>query len=110
MLWNHSYFKKVKTLPYGVLPIGVDFWRRGQEHRWIKNEDGSAFNTRGGVPPEDIANDEIVLSDPNWCSECWTHLRWPLPSRCPKCGRPLDHLDKIESMITDWTGNQNPHI
>lgn len=107
----------MKTLTLNELPVNVFFWRKNDPLRWLKMPDGIISPLAGGVPFQDqfVIGDpqELILSDPNWCSNCWKeHPHWPPSYPCSFCGSteiPAT-LDDAKRKVAAWTGLENPHI
>lgn len=111
----------MKKIAYKELPEGLYFWRKGSPVWWRKEGKTvvtsmeSVINLPNGSvflpPPPD---DEIVLSDPSVCANCWQELPgFPPVYQCPNCGSTCEDrrsLDSIKRIIAEWSGNPDPHI
>lgn len=104
----------MKYLPLADLPEQIYFWRKDESLRWIKLDRHSISpmgNTKDGKCLVSLDDHEIVLSDPNWCCDCWTQLRWPPTGPCPNCGnRSVSSMEVAREVIRRWTGILAPHI
>ena len=56
---------------------------------------------------------EIVLSDPEWCTECGLETgKWPQTGPCPHCGSTStpSNFEEVKKIVENWIGYANPHI
>lgn len=106
----------MRLITIAELPEQVFFWRKGNSLGWIKMHRrtisplGKVAADRAFVEADPL---EIVLSDPNWCCDCWSEFpHWPPLGPCPHCGSTSSPVTLEESRmrIAEWTGCQNPHI
>lgn len=102
----------MKKLPVSELPVHTFYWRKGDSNRWSKVLTDHAISFAMSSQTSPIDNlDEIGLSDPNWCSECWRELTWLEFMVCPYCGAHHgDSIEDIKRQIENWTGFPSPHL
>lgn len=106
----------MQKIALAELPDQVFFWRRDDPMRWIKLY-GLAISPMGKAPDgqELVQGDpeELILSDPNWCSVCWREFpNWPPIGPCPYCGSESvpRNIEESRRRISEWTGSSSPHI
>ncbi|MEM6926385.1 MAG: hypothetical protein AAF602_05625 [Myxococcota bacterium] len=97
------------AMRFREIPIGAHFWRRGEQHRYLKDWAGSAipFADPTSVLDMGAAEEELVLLDPDWCPVCLRELPSPLPEVCPMCrDRQMDRgkPEQVLRWIRDFVG------
>ena len=97
------------------IPGGVYFWRKNFPKKWLKLEGNyTTYLGNPGQTDEFDFGDEEVLVHPMFCTNCFSEsLLWPYPKVCDVCGYVIKRVfskEEIISIISDWTGNPNPHI
>jgi len=104
----------MRRMPLEYLPVNRWFWRPGDPERWVKLGGPSyGYISKVGLPDYVPHPTEVVLLDPNYCSECYAQLPWPLSDPCPECGATDEErssMERIKEVVGNWTGYDDPHI
>jgi len=107
----------MRLLTIADIPEQVYFWRENHPRRWIKlhgltisafPDDLNSGETLVNAEPE-----EIILSDPNWCSDCWRQPSfWPPLGPCTFCGSASmpSTLEEAKRRVSELTGLRDPHV
>jgi hypothetical protein len=104
----------MRYLPLAVLPVGLYYWRKNYPNRHHKVNDSEYVSFDEPFQVHQIVDfDEVILSDPNWCSGCWEEMPWPPVGKCRHCGdttQQKNSIDEIKKEIAGWTGADDVHI
>lgn len=107
--WQSNKDCEMKKIKIRDLPNNMYFWRSNDGVRWLKTSEHTMRQTSSTDLPDSIADyDEVVLSDPIWCSNCWEEIPWPPTSSCPSCGMNNTQglsIEDLEEEVKRWTGS-----
>jgi len=103
----------MKEIELNNIPVSSFFWKKDGT-RWYLADVKDLCGYPDSNPTELVKlENEVVLSDPNYCNECWSELNWPPIGKCPVCGAIENNrhsFEEIKSFITHWCGAKEPHV